>query len=351
MSAMTELDAASYASIERLISCPVDWGYVVRQAAYHEILPLVYYTINKFKKVSIPAEISSQMERRYYAVLSANIRLWKEFCSIQEAFNKAGVGVIPLKGIILGETLYHNIGLRQMSDIDILIEKGSLARMDGIAGEMLKFGYQIELERLPEEYWRKYHCHIKFYKKEMDLAVDMHWAYAPPWPQAIDLSGAWKRSSNQTIDNTQVLTLSPEDTLLSLCAQTCRDIFNLRDLKLKGLCDINELISQYGGVLDWDYILDRMGCWRLKGAFSYLHALTRKCLKTPWPADIAFAPSAAATASGFSGLKTKRLPRIKAAFIMLVLLDSASDRIMLCLLGSCVIFQKIRSFILNIARR
>lgn len=350
----TKMDTYAYQQIENLLTQCINWKSVIKQAAYHEILSFVYYNIHKFKKLNISKDIFIILEKSYYATLSKNINLWKEFCYIQEAFHKARVEIIPLKGIILAEILYHNIGLRQMADIDILIKENDLLALNAIETQMLQLGYHMELDNLPENYWRKYHCHIKFYNPRKDITVDMHWAFAPPRPHKIDLTPIWKRSRIRLINQVEVLTLTPEDTLFSLCFHICRDIFNLQHLKLRELCDIHELITQYNSYLDWDYIMEKVTSLRIKGAFLYLYILTKRYLGTLWPADVStkLCPrTIQKLILDLSTLRLKKLSRFYTISLMLIMLDTMSDRFLLCLQGIFILLQKIKFFILNFKRR
>lgn len=346
----TKIDASLKCQIQELLQAPLDWNQLIGYSHYHEILPLVYYNLNKIYKQNIPEPIFTILKNSYYATLAKNMYLWREFCYIQDAFNKTGIKVIPLKGIILAETLYHNLGLRPMVDIDILVQEKDLYTAKN---ELLQLGYKIYLKDLPEDYWRKYHCHFQFHNLDKNILLELHWAFAPPRPNKIDLSLIWKRSRPQLIDHTEILTLTPEDTLFSLCFHICRDIFNLQHLELKELCDIHELITQYNPCLDWDYIMDKVASWRIRGNFLYLYLLTKRYLGTPWPTNISTklcSKTIPKLILNFSILKLKKLSRLHAISLMLIMLDTILDRLSLCLQGISILLHKSKFFILNFKR-
>lgn len=280
--ARSKIDIVLKHQIQKLLQSFLDWNFIVYQSEYHEISPLIYYNLKKVNKSNIPEEIFNILRNSYHATLVKNIYFWREFCIIQDALNQIGIKVIPLKGIILAETLYHNLSLRPMGDIDILVREDDLS----IAEKKLQLlGYQKCLENLPETYWRKYRHHFPLYNPYKNVSLEVHWAPAPPHPNKLNLKEMWERSYIQIINQRKILTLSTEDTLLSLVLHICRKITSLQYLKFKNLCDINELIIQSQN-LNWDYILNKAVSWKIKGAIFYMHLLTRRYLSTPWPTKV-----------------------------------------------------------------
>lgn len=325
----TEVDTSLKHQIQELLRLPLDWEYLIEQSRYHEILPLLYYNLNKFHRQDIPETALTILKKSYYFTLTKNMRLWREFCCIQDAFNKAGIKVIPLKGIILSETLYHNLGLRPMVDIDILIQEKDLLIAEK---QLIQLGYKIYLKDLPKDYWRRYHCHFQFCQRDKNIILELHWALAPPRPNKIDISEIWQRSGVQNIDHFETLTLSREDMLLSLCLHICKNISSLQYLKLKNLCDIHELISQYNSKLNWEYIINKIILWRLRSAFYYLCLLTKRYSDTPWPINELTKISpyfAQRTILNFFIPNLKKISRYCAYLLMLAITDTTVDRLVL----------------------
>lgn len=339
--ARTKIDISLKCQIQELLRAPLDWSQIIEQSHYHGIAPLVYYNLNNFNKSNIPEEVFNILRNSYYATLARNLYLWREFCLIQDRLSNAGIKIIPLKGIILSETFYHNLGLRPMVDIDILIQEKDLFNAKN---ELLQLGYKIYLKDLPEDYWRKYHCHFQFCNPDKNIIFELHWALAPPRPNKIDISELWQRSSIQSVGHSKVLVLTYEDILLSLYLHMCKNISSLQYIKLKNLCDIHELISQYGERLDWDYILNKIASWRLKGCFFYLYLLTKTYLGTRWPPEIISKiklGSAQRATLNFFIPNIQRKSRFQASLLMLAMLDTTADCFILILQRIAMIFQKI----------
>jgi len=324
---------------ERLLNKNINWELVIKQSFFYDILPLLYCTIDKFK-TSIPQIIFATLKNFYYLTLTRNIYLWKEFCYIQDLLHQVGIKVIPLKGIILIKTLYYNIGLRSMEDIDILVQEKDLVFAKR---QLLRMGYQKYLQNLPEDYWKKYHCHFSFRNPNKNIILDIHWALAPSRPDKIDINEIWQRAEIQKIEDSKVLVLSREDILLSLCLHICKNISNLQHPKLKELYDIHELISQYGKRLDWDYVINKIILWKLKGCFFYLYILSKTHLSTPWPTTIIpkvkISPLRSIVLNAFIS-NIERRSRLVASLLMLVMLDSNQGRFRLVMQRIAMVFRK-----------
>ncbi|MFA6358400.1 MAG: nucleotidyltransferase family protein [Candidatus Omnitrophota bacterium] len=328
-----------------------NWQIVIEQSLYHGVLPLVYYNLLKIKELRPPKNIQAILKNSYTITLDRNLALWKEFSFLQAALKQSEIEIIPLKGIILHKTLYPDAGLRPMIDIDILIREENLFQAEKY---ILQLGYQKQLKNLPENYWKMYQAHFSFYNSSKKIILELHWQLAPPRPNVLDLTNVWENSQIQIIDQVPVLSLSPEDTLLSLWLHIGKNITSLQHLKLKNLCDIHELITQHNNDLNWDYLAKKIGYWKIKRLFSYLHYLTKKYLDTPWPINIEKRPHYCAVSkrlltSWIPSLKS--LGRAQAALLMLLMLDGLKERLALLLIWLSMIYQKNKFLILHCKTR
>lgn len=327
--------------IETILKKSIDWQLVIEKAISHEVLPLLYHNIAQLESQKVPQNVLTISKNSYYFTLARNIYLWKEFCSLQNIFHSVGIKIIPLKGIILSKILYHNVALRPMQDIDILIQQEDLLFAKK---QLQQLGYQPYLKNLTEEYWKKYHCHFAFININKNIIVELHWALAPPRPNKIDIREAWQRSKIQIIDQAELSTLSPEDTLLSLCLHICKNVANLEYIKLKNLNDIHELMIQYDKAINWNYIVDQILFLRLKGNFFYIYLLTKAFFGTYWPPNLIsiVKPGTVRTKILFSNASNFRKKTcLQSYWLMLVMLDTKTDCLNLILQKIAMVLQKI----------
>lgn len=346
--AQATVDTSVQRKLQELLQSPLDWQLIIEQSYYHDILPLLYYNINKIHGQKICKSTFAMLKNAYYATLAKNMRLWREFCHIQNTLNNAGIKVILLKGIILAETLYYNLGLRPMADIDVLVQEKDLLVAEK---QLIGIGYRKYLKAPFETYYRKYDYHFQFHNPGVDATLELHWAFAPPRPNKIDLTEVWERSKTIIINQREILTLSPEDTLVSLCLHICKVVKHLQHLSLKKMCDIHELISQHKHKLDWGYIADKVAGWRLKGSFYYLYLLTKRYFNTPWPTEELkkiYPYFIQRTILNFFIPPLGRISRFRAYLLMLTITDNTIDRLALGLQKFLMSVEKI--FLISISR-
>jgi hypothetical protein len=101
---ITDWDAFAVLVIKRGVA-----GFVVKK------LPLLK------NKNRIPNEVFSLIEQAYLRTVNRSVLLFGHFSNVVKALHDSDIEVVALKGVYLSEHLYTEIGLRQFSDIDILI--------------------------------------------------------------------------------------------------------------------------------------------------------------------------------------------------------------------------------------
>jgi hypothetical protein len=101
---ISDWDAFAVQVIKRGVS-----GFVVKK------MPLLN------NKNLIPNEIFLLIEQAYLRTVNRSVWLFGHFSNVVNALQNAEIEVVALKGVYLSEYLYTEIGLRQFSDIDLLI--------------------------------------------------------------------------------------------------------------------------------------------------------------------------------------------------------------------------------------
>lgn len=234
--------------IKELLNKPLDWEKIKRISAFHDILPFLYYNLNKpdFQSI-IPQGILTIMKQCYYNNLQRNLSFEKEIFIILELLHKEDIAVIPLKGFSLIYTLYKNPGLRIMADVDILVKK------DGL--RIIKDAFEKrDFRESPKNSNDDRHMAIflKTLASGLPVAVEIHGILAYSRPYEIKMPELWQRVYLEEIDSYKLPCLSIEDTFLSLVLHLRS---HTRRLKIKFIIDIAELLNVNKDRLDWDYII------------------------------------------------------------------------------------------------
>jgi hypothetical protein len=182
-----------------------------------------------------------------------------------------------LKGAYLAEAVYDNIGLRVMGDIDMLVEKDNLLRVEQ---DMLALGYTpVDFNRVITQE----NIHFRYTLPRNNLNVEIHWTLAASnYRFRIDMENLWSRAQLVTMAQVPALALSPADLLLHLCLHTAKHTY---DLQLRMLCDIGEVVQHFSADMDWQEIGARAEQWEITHAVYMILRLAKELLDVDVPAD------------------------------------------------------------------
>jgi hypothetical protein len=262
-------NASDEAKAEQLARLsPEEWSAVVALAGQHGVAPLLYHRLKQLSVV-LPGELAEELKRAYLRNAARNMSLYQELGKLLQRLREQDIAVIALKGAHLAKAVYDNIGLRTMGDIDLLARKGDLLRIDK---ELLALGYKA----------RSKGTHRSNYTPPKNgFPVDIHWGLdTSRQPLRIDVEGLWSRAQPLTLARVPALALSPEDLLLHLCLHTARHVY---DMRIRMLCDIDEVSRHYGAGLDWQEISARARQWGIARAVYVVLRLAQELLEVTVP--------------------------------------------------------------------
>lgn len=110
--------------IKSLVAAVRDWDYFSRLANIHGVAALIEHNLEKYNFLSgIPDLVVNYLKNTLMISLSRNTFNTESMREVLQLLNKANIKTVILKGMALENSVYGNSGLRQMSDIDILIDR------------------------------------------------------------------------------------------------------------------------------------------------------------------------------------------------------------------------------------
>ncbi len=245
------------------------WSEVTELANRHSVTPLLYHNI-KSLNLSLPEDIAVELKEQFLKQAYRNTYLFSELGKILHLLNEKDIPVIVLKGAYLAGAVYDNIGLRGMSDVDLLVKKDDLSRVEK---ELLSQGAVPEAkDRLIAE-----HCpEFSYTTPEFGLRLDIHWALNPSKYNCLaEVDGLWSRSRSVLVQQFPARALSPEDLLLHLCMHTAK---HAHDMQFRMLYDIAEVLRCHADELDWGVIDDRAREWGILRAVYIFLSLAKEFL-------------------------------------------------------------------------
>lgn len=249
---VSEMVGSKEKNIRDLLSFySINWGRFKDLIIYHELTPFTYFALKDCSSF-LPQDLIAFLRNSYYCSLARCQYLWKEFLRIYDAFEQAGIILLPIKGVALLEDLYPDRPLRPMTDLDFLIREENLLKAEEIFRDL---EYRKELYGLKEEYWRKNQYHVTFYHRQKQKKlpfVELHWSLDYKRKNRNLLPKSWDRIRQVSADGRIIKLLSPEDTLFCLALHNRR--FG-KTLCLKNVYDLVLLLNKYATDFDWEYCL------------------------------------------------------------------------------------------------
>jgi Uncharacterised nucleotidyltransferase len=240
--ARMRLDAQETSRIKSLVSKNIEWGYLLRMARAHGVMPLLYRTLNSTCSDAVPKEILEQLRDHFYGNAGRNLFLTKELLKLLHLLEAHKIPAIPYKGPVLAACIYGNLALREFGDLDILVHERNYERAQQL---LMGQGFRIV---------KDFDWESTLVNGSGRIAVDLHKRLTPrEFPSPVNFEYLTTRLRRIVLAGTEVPNLSPEDTLLMLAVQIAKDIGS-RYFQLAKICDVAELLRAYPH-LDFSQIL------------------------------------------------------------------------------------------------
>lgn len=250
LGARTALAPAARARLAAAITDAFDWDRLWALAHLHEVVPLFAKTLPTAIGDRVPNEWLRRATKRRHVTLQSNARLADALLPILAGLQEAGVVAMPVKGLVIAEQLYGDLGARPCADLDVLVHEADLpAARDVLRGlgfsQRVRPGYKALVHQFHDPAWGRGagNDHVR---------LELHWALWADSDRRLGMDGLWARSVDATLLDRPVRILSPEDTLLHLAIHRTRSA-----LRLRWVADVAELLRRHGEELDWSAYLQR----------------------------------------------------------------------------------------------
>lgn len=239
----------------------IDWDYFLRKARENGISAIIYSKLNENKAdfLNIPSYIFEKLKKDYYLNATKNALIFMELGKVLEALKKAGLQVIVLKGAPLAEVVYKNLALRPMLDVDLLVKKKDLLRID----KQLKILDYWPLDRsIDDGDFSPTYLTTRDYRSSSvnSPSFHIHWHFVnssipnESYIKHIRMEDIWQDAEKTHIANVETLAMSPHHLIIHLSEHALRVTHSLS--KLSFFCDIHEVINFYKERLDWNQLIE-----------------------------------------------------------------------------------------------
>ncbi len=242
---------------------PRDWDALIQFAIQQGVAPLLAV---RTRHLALPVIHRERLETIYSANSLRNLRLAAEESRVSAALAAAGLRHWPLKGPGLSERLYADIGVRQISDLDLLIEPASLARTDALLADL---GYRRntagKIESLARAQELLYIRDVPGPPSPSPLAIGAPRRGGDPDPvgtRHLPLATAFYLDLHQRLlpyvrrDPLAARVFADGMTNENLLLYLCASQITHRFARLRYLCDVAAFLAREGGTVDWDKFSD-----------------------------------------------------------------------------------------------
>ncbi|MBN2383981.1 nucleotidyltransferase family protein [bacterium] len=260
---------------------PGDWDTLIELALWHSVAALVY---ERVEHLDLP-NLTLDKKRRLQTISLYN--QWNNTCIYAKLqrflheLDRVGLPIIVLKGAHLVALVYQNFSLRTMSDIDLLIHKHDLTRIEDVL-------YSLEYQCICNRHlYERSHFHFIYHLKEpgYNSYIELHWDLHPENSAIrIDQARLWQRARPETIAQEKVLVLCPEDFVLHQIHHLAVHhgfFFGLRPLR-----DIKETLSFYGDRLNWIDLVEQARSWNIENSVYLTLTIMNQLFEARIPAEV-----------------------------------------------------------------
>jgi hypothetical protein len=267
------LEKSDINRIKKLSQESLGWDYVFKESRREGVSHILYYHLNDLGAAAyIPRDIFKKLREGYYFNAGRNALILDETKRIFEKFRAGEIRAMALKGVFLAESIYKNIGLRPIGDMDVLICKEDLSA----ALVLLKsLGYNPPRHyKDPLGDFSNSPLNAVILKREGEdrFFLHLHWHLSnSTWPldrmaQAFPMEEVWFCSESVQAAGIQARTLSPGHLIIYL-ASHC---LNHTSFRLILFTDIFEAMRYYEDRICWEALFEEAKRFRLNWVLYYV---------------------------------------------------------------------------------
>ncbi len=259
----------------------IDWSLFLWLVNQHGIFPQAYYYLKDYPH--LPDNVFKILKNSYMKGCINVLWYQEELEKFLKIFQTGKIKCAALKGIVNCH-LYPEHGLREMSDVDLLIYRHDLEDVREI---FLSQGY-TQLEGGDEEALslsEKSELQFRRSYKDMDFFFEIHWdlinVISMKKNAQVCIEEIWKNMRPWGVHG--CFTLAPEDNLIYTFTHAGT---HHQFERLKWIADILQLLKHYQQDLPWDKVIQRTHRYMLQPSVYYGLCLINNLFDSNIPAKV-----------------------------------------------------------------
>jgi hypothetical protein len=245
-----QLGESRTAKLRGLLSCSLDWNYLIDTARTHGLIPLLYRQLSSVA-ADYPDIPIATLRQESLENCQSVLHLLSRLSEVLAIFKAEQIPVLLFKGPLLSEIAYGENSLRQAGDLDLLI---AIKDFDRARCALERLGYQMTppLTKRQERAHLAFHCEIQFQRDNGFTVVDLHWSLSPKaFPFALRVEEFFERAQAIVIAGQPAYTFDREDLILFQCMHGAKHYWS----RLEWIGSLAEIVRRQD--VDWPTVIAR----------------------------------------------------------------------------------------------
>lgn len=264
-----------------------DWDEFLDFAKRHRVRPLLNIGVSLVESTAdIPDSLIQSLKTYQSGRGHQNLLHARELIQLIKTMRTKGMEVIPYKGVLLAELGYGDLGSREMSDIDFLM---NLDDFPIVRDLLMDRGY-VPTKRVPEDFEaiffrQNFQYNFDLYKEEERLFhVEPHWKIGlKQWQTDLNFDDVKRLTVRKDFFGTEINMLTPEGLLITTCLHHGGED---RWRWLKYVCDVAAILTRHKGELNWQLILKEADRFKVTNLILLGIGLAVEVFETSVPQNI-----------------------------------------------------------------
>ena len=260
---------------------PAAWAAFIEAARWHRMGPLLHVRLAPVA-AALPTTLTDALQAEYRQHALWGVALATAAGQVLSTLTAADIEPAVLKGMAMGEVLYHNLALRPTTDLDLLVPHADVSK---VKAALLALGFEDQgLAAEEQPHLRgEVALHASLLAGELRFGVDVHWRLAQHPAVMFHLAAEdWlPRSVPATIAGVPVRVLCPADALLHAAIHLFWH--HLGTWHLVWLSDVDLLLRNHGAAWDWSALAARAQALRTLLPLQATLRLAHTWFDTPLP--------------------------------------------------------------------